>query len=241
MRTDAARSGSAGAEQPARDDEGFTLVELLVVMMLMGILGTLLLSTFTTQVDATRTVERRGDDVQEVRIAMDTMSRTVRTAIDPDGRGAGADAATPRNAFVSAGPTELTFYANINVRDAAAGTIGLPTLVSYTLDDGVMTETRTPGTRAADGQLDWPAAGAAARVIARDVVDIAGRSRFEFVLERCPLVAGTPTCTTTTVSDSDIVATDYDDVQAVQVRLAVSSGDGTPVEAVQTLTLPNAG
>ena len=209
-----------------RSDDGFTLVELLVTMMLMGVLGSLLLSTFTTSVNATRTIERRGQDTQTVRVAMDSMTRLVRTTVDPDGVGFGVPAVEV------ASPTELVFYANYEARKAQG--VFNAQRVRYLLNgSGVLTETRTPMVRASNGTVSWPAAGARTRVLARDVVDPAGRSRFSFGVVRG--AAGV-----VTVSDTALQTGDLENVRTVEVTLAVRSGTGTAVEALQSMTLPNA-
>lgn len=121
---------------PRRRDGGFSLVELLVTLTVMSVVGTLLtglvISTFRTNAGT----RARLADVDNVRVAMDAMTRTLRTAIAPAQLGAtcaGCDA--PFIAFTAAkplAPCGVTFWANFG--SAGAGQVDRPVKMTYAFE-----------------------------------------------------------------------------------------------------------
>ena len=111
MRAAAARRRRALAEQDP--EAGFSLVELTVVMVLMGLLGTMLLSTFVSGAQSISASERRGGDTQSVRLAMDTVSRPLRAATDAHGQ-------EGRAVFLAATPTRAEFHSFYDSRAVRA-------------------------------------------------------------------------------------------------------------------------
>lgn len=65
---------------PRRDD-GLTLVELLVVMLLMGILGSMVATTFVVMQRTSRETDALLGAIGEARIASNAMTKTLRTAV----------------------------------------------------------------------------------------------------------------------------------------------------------------
>lgn len=66
----------------ARDD-GFTLVELLVVMILLSLIGALVVSWVVTTQRQTAGTQVRLNDIDQARIGMDAITKTLRTAVEP--------------------------------------------------------------------------------------------------------------------------------------------------------------
>ena len=69
-------------EVRAAQDEGFTLVELLVSIVLLGVVGAVVTAGIVTAMKTTRQDELRGDGSAKLRIAVERVSQDVRAA-DP--------------------------------------------------------------------------------------------------------------------------------------------------------------
>ena len=221
-----------------RGDAGVSLVELFVVILVLGVLGTLLLRTFVAGTSAATTAERRGHDAQQVRVAMDTLTRGLRTAVDPDGAG-------PLRA-VQPGSTgrDVTFYANLRVGvvDPAP-----PDRVRLWVDgSGALRE------QVSDGQWDathtplWPSVTREREVLRGVRVDLpaAGpRPVFTF-LRREDTTQQANGATQTSVEMASGALTDSltgaRKVEAVEVWLSAGTPGADPVTAVSRVTLLNA-
>jgi Tfp pilus assembly protein PilW len=115
-----------------------TLVELLVALSLAMLV---LVGTFTlvrTTMDVSAGVVRRTDAMQRGRLAMDRVTRVLRSQVC-------LDASTP--AVVAGTDASVSFYAELGSGD------GLPALHTVALDPaaGALVQTRTDGTRATPG------------------------------------------------------------------------------------------
>jgi len=119
-----------------RRDGGMSLVELIVVIAIASVLGTLLTNVVISTFRTSAGTRARLADVDSVRVAMDSMTRTLRTAIAPAQLGAscaGCDA--PFAAFTAAkplAPCGVTFWANYGT--AAAGQVDRPVKITYVLE-----------------------------------------------------------------------------------------------------------
>ena len=86
--------------RPESGDEGFTLVELLVVMILMGIFGTIFMTTMLGAQRSARATAAQHDLNEEARLALNRMARELRQAtaltsvLNPDGPSYDATAIT---------------------------------------------------------------------------------------------------------------------------------------------------
>jgi prepilin-type N-terminal cleavage/methylation domain-containing protein len=174
----ARRLGRSGLPR-RRDDAGLTLSEMIVVIALLGMVlamaqGALIL----TQRQVTDNTARL-DQGQQAKVAMEAMSRNLRTAILPkqlSGTCVGCDIA----AFIKGDVRSVQFYANID-NDFGAPVVGLttrgPSRVSYQVDSaGRLTETvQRPLPHAADDYnytyctVGSPGCQITTRVIARNV------------------------------------------------------------------------
>lgn len=83
----------AGTLRRQSDDEGFTLVEVLVAILLLGIIGGFVLTSVVQALQVTSETSERTDALTDVQRGLERVSRQIRTAdpleIDPDGDCAG--------------------------------------------------------------------------------------------------------------------------------------------------------
>jgi type IV pilus assembly protein PilA len=84
-----AMDGRATTAHPMGDERGFTLVELLVVMLVLALLAAIAISSFFNQADKARDAKAKAA-VRTAETAMEAY------AIDHDGRYSGADVAALR-------------------------------------------------------------------------------------------------------------------------------------------------
>lgn len=64
----------------ARHDEGYTLVELLVVLVIMGVVGTMVVTSFVAASRSTARATERVDALSDVRPAAERLTRDLRAA-----------------------------------------------------------------------------------------------------------------------------------------------------------------
>lgn len=77
-------SGPRAVPRRPRGDAGTTLAELLVVLGLMGLVGTLVMSVSVQTARVLTGAADRGGDTQQVRVALEAVTRSLRSAVDPD-------------------------------------------------------------------------------------------------------------------------------------------------------------
>lgn len=112
------------------DDAGTTMAETIVVMMILGVVLAIVQGTVIVAQKTTRQVNGRIDSAGQAKVAIDTMSRSLRTAVLPQLLANGSECtACDSTAFTSATPNSVTFYANTNTDQARLG----PMRTSYTL------------------------------------------------------------------------------------------------------------
>lgn len=110
-----------------RDQQGLSLIELLTVMVIFGIVGTILTSSFISAERTLRNTNALAKDVNEARASMVEVSRVVRTA-----RPRTQSAPLP---FADASASQLTLYANFRTGDEPG-----PKLVRLTVEDDQFVE-----------------------------------------------------------------------------------------------------
>jgi prepilin-type N-terminal cleavage/methylation domain-containing protein len=125
--------------RPARErrsDEGFTLVELSISMLLFGVLGAVLLTTLIASKNAVATSRENHDLNEEARVALNRMSRELRQA----------DAIVSVNG--STGATGLTFSVDFNGNGVIDASAADPEVITYEWDGSkiLLTANDTSGT-----------------------------------------------------------------------------------------------
>ncbi len=159
-------------------DEGITLIEMMVVV---SILGTILAIVSQGMLQAQRIMTdnaARLDGLSQTNVAIEGMTRVLRTAILPSQVQAscsGCDTA----AFIAGNEFQVEFYANVNNDGIlpSSGTTDLgPRRVTYEVSDqGVLTETVQKPNVHSVSDFDYqycvpgPSCPVAERVLARDV------------------------------------------------------------------------
>lgn len=148
---------SAGTRREGRGERGATLPEMLVVIVLLGVVGSTLLAAFIAVIRTVAATEQQQIDLDDARLGMDAATRVLRAAVrlDPD----------PNQPLLAVAQADhLRFY-------ASPGTISAtrPTLVDLRVIDGDLVQDSVvpTGTAAA-----WDFSGASERrTVARDLVD----------------------------------------------------------------------
>lgn len=112
-----------------RDDTGFSLAELTVSMLVSTLVAAAAAVMFDVALKSNTATEARLDAINESRVAVESMSRSLRTAVLPRQLEAGGTTATAEAAFLQADGVGVSFYANIN---NPGNTIG-PSRVTYTI------------------------------------------------------------------------------------------------------------
>jgi len=220
--------------EAAPGDEGYTLVEMVVVVgiltvVLAAVQGTLIMTNKAVGQNAARL-----DQSQQARVAIDSMTRNLRTAVLPSQLNCSSCASA---AFINGTATSVAFYANIN-NDANA--IG-PSQVTYTITAGVLHETIQPPDAHAVGVYNYtwtscspgPGCSKIDRVLARGVLTAAPAAALFTYYDKSGAAI-----TTLPLTATDLAKVDSVDV-VIQVDSSVSSAIN-PTTLTQRVTLPNA-
>lgn len=211
---------------------GFTLVEMIVVTVILGVV---LAAVQTTLIMTNKTVGQnatRVDQTQQAKVAVDSMTRTLRTAVLPSQLN-GTCSACNAAAFIQGTKNSVQFYANINNDSNAIG----PSRVSYVVNaNGELVETIQPPNAHAANDYNYtyctpgPGCFVSTRVLARGVPT--GLAVFTYYDHAGNVM------TASTLSSTDLAQVDSIDV-VVQVKSA--PGVTPPATTMVTrVTLPNA-
>jgi prepilin-type N-terminal cleavage/methylation domain-containing protein len=232
MATIGRRRGAGTGSAPGTGDKhdgGYTMMELVVVVMILGIV---LAMVQTTLILTQRTVAGSGarvDQTQQARVAIDSITKVLRTAVLPsqlNGTGSSSSAA----AFTQGTKTSVQFYANINNDSNIVG----PSQVSYNVDSsGTLTEKIQPPDAHAAGNYNYLytcTTCATTRVLARHASTT--QAMFTYY-----------TKTGATITDTVLSAADLSSVDSVDVVVMVKASANQTIQATtlyERVTLPNA-
>ncbi|MGQ0626164.1 MAG: PulJ/GspJ family protein [Sporichthyaceae bacterium] len=147
-------------------DGGFTLVEVMVGISILTVLGGLLAGFVLDMIRTSAGTSARLSNVDQLRVAMDSLSKQVRTAVRPEQVNP-ACTANCTSAFRAASATALSFYAN--------GGPGKVRLTTFRLEEDLpvrpgtarLVEERHPATPAGGTPSLVCDAGCTARTLAR--------------------------------------------------------------------------
>ena len=121
-----------------KDDSGVTLPELSVTILVLTVLMGSLVAMVTAGVRVSTGVKERLDQSNTATIAMERMSRNLRTAVlQSQLTSACVITACTDSAFLVGSPTSVQFYADV---DNPGNSVG-PSRVTYSLASGVLSET----------------------------------------------------------------------------------------------------
>jgi prepilin-type N-terminal cleavage/methylation domain-containing protein len=129
-----------------RDDSGFTLTEMVVACLVMGLVVSTGFLVLTGAMNTAKGTGNRLNDINTARLAVAAMSRSLRTAVLPSQLN--DNTSTVDAAFIQGGPTSVSFYADINnpaTLPSSGNTIYGPSQVTYTVSaSGTLTQTVQP-------------------------------------------------------------------------------------------------
>jgi type II secretory pathway pseudopilin PulG len=213
-----------------RADAGISLVELLVTMVLFGILGTVIMTAMIATQQTSRNVGVRSRDLSNVQVAVEAMSKRLRTAAVRPTTG------TPGLAISSAGPSSITFWGYISAGKA-------PSQVSFYLDAQQRLMESIAATTQCTVTLDsqWTYGTPRVRVLATRV----SSTTQLFTYHSPPTASGgtyAGATIATTGAGSTVPAAQLPDVDSVEINLSVdlpSSPDIPSASAITQVNLPN--
>ena len=149
--------GRLSRDRDADGDDGFTLLELLVVGALMSLISILVSTTVIGGMRTSGRAEKRTDDVSAAQRAVSKISSDVRAAL----------------VYEHASAKKLTVLTRTDL-PAGGSPISNPSRVSYEVSPtGVLSRTVTPGTYDADAETFTPTAAPATTELMPGVVTAA--------------------------------------------------------------------
>jgi prepilin-type N-terminal cleavage/methylation domain-containing protein len=155
-----------------RNHDGMTLPELLVAMVIGMIVSLAAFSLIETTMRRTADTSSRVDTTQRGRVAMDFVTRELRSQVCVQ---ATAPVMTDDRAIYAATPTSVTFFSDLSDESFRAGnTIKAPELRSISLETGKLIERRWAGVATGTAALPtysyagYPGTPTATRVLIDD-------------------------------------------------------------------------
>jgi type II secretory pathway pseudopilin PulG len=225
-----------------RREAGTTLPEMLVVMSLFLLIGGLVATTTVfaqRQTGITETRQRNGDGA---RIAMEAMSKTLRTAIQPaqlqygclncTGSAAGSSAVT------SASTTSVRFFANLDNAGAGPTIVTFATTLDTTTNTGTLTQTlQAPNAGSAPNFTyctPGPTCPVTTRTLVRGVAWPVSPAMFTFFDSSGATIA--------TAADGTVPAASLADIDALDITITVDAKRGyasAPTTVTNRVQMPN--
>lgn len=98
----------------ARGDQGITLIEVMVAVSILSLLMVMLTATIVHGMQLSRGMGVRLDNINQGQLGMTAVTKNLRTAVMPDQLVDRICANCADTAIISATPSAITFYANLN-------------------------------------------------------------------------------------------------------------------------------
>lgn len=219
-------------------EDGVTLVELVVTMVVLGLLTGALVLMASASIRVASNSEERMDQSNSAQLAMERVSRNLRTAVLQSQLTTTCTLAIcTESAFLKGTPTSVQFYADV---DNPKNSVG-PSRVTYDVTGGVLTETvqkpDSPTPDASGYHYCTSGAGCVIRttVLATDVSTTGAVFSF--------YTAADPVNAIVLTTGQQLSAAQLKAVDSIDVRISVQRAGGANVAGasmVQRVALPNA-
>ncbi len=200
-------------------DRGLTLAELMVTMVLMGVVGTIMVSTVVSVTSTVTKTQARADSLDIARTGMARLTKNIRAGMAI--QQAGAADLPP---FAEIGPNKLTVYASLG---------DVPTKITYSVNANRELIEQWYTGNAASGPYWTFNATPRTTVIARQIPSTAG-ALFTFYDYNGALLT----------NQTSTAAADLGQVRSVKIALTVDvdpARAGGPVTVSSSVVLPNLG
>jgi prepilin-type N-terminal cleavage/methylation domain-containing protein len=212
-----------------RDDEGLSLVELMVSIVIFGMIGAALTATVIITSQTVRNTSARADDLNNVQVALEDMTKLIATAANPPVP-AGQTQVT---ALITAKNNDLSFYGYNKPGQA-------PSLIRFYVDSSnQLIESYTPSSQCV-WPYTWDTTQTRSRVLARNLTP--GQTVFTyFAAPTTPYPQGSPLPLTGSPAALD-TTTSSPLVEEVGLSLSVdvvTAPDIPPTVATTQILLPN--
>lgn len=209
----------------ARHDAGFSLIEVIVGIGLFTVVIGLLTGLVIETLGSNAGTRGRLANVDQIRVAMDAVTKDLRTAVRPEQLNPACTSTPCEAAFTSASGSAVTFYAN-------HGTAGKAQLTTFRFDDnpsrpgtGRLVQERRPAAVPTAAANTACSAGCVVRVLATGLKWPIVTPIFTFAEDDCATFRA---------------ASDLADISCVAVDLPVEGGrDYAGTSARSTVFLPN--
>lgn len=165
-----------------RDERGFTIVELLVAMLVLGIVVAGAATMMQVVLRQSRGTVERTDAMQRGRLVLDTLTREIRSQV----------CLNPTTYGLHSGSKDsITFYSEFDADDTSS-----PRLNRLTFDPAAGTITRTVWNTTAAGPIGYPSAPASTQLVANRITRADGGRDF-FIYKAYDPDVSPPTLTDT--------------------------------------------
>jgi type II secretory pathway component PulJ len=220
------RPESRTGSRPGRDDRGLGLVETLIATALASIVLVAVGTVFTGAIRVVRTVSVKTATGAEVRVGLEAMTRTLRTAVRPKGESA---------AVLVADSSRLSFYALLNRSGAVQATDTVPTRLDYSYDGACLNQTQTPGVAVVNPAVAGPFYTWTGTSTTVCLVRTATAPQFSYFATAEIATSGTDNPALTIPSGGITATTDLGSIQSVQLLVTGTDARNPGVGGVQVL------
>jgi hypothetical protein len=224
--------------QKRHDDSGVTLAEMSVTVLVLSLLMGSLVAMVTAGVRVSTGVKERLDQSNTATIAMERMSRNLRTAVlQSQLTSACVITACTDSAFLVGGPTSVQFYADV---DNPGNTVG-PSRVTYSVTNGALSETVQKPDSPTPDATGYHYCTSGSTCVVRTTVIATGVQSATAVFTY--YTSSAPTTPMVMGTGGVLSAAQLKSVDSIDLSLQIVSAGGSPVlgaSLYQRVALPNA-